>query len=97
MFRAVLLHLLSQLVIHVISDTNRGVLLLRSLFANDLGLDWPHRRERLNNRFGLELNCRLHQQRVEHTTRTGPRFCPILIADAKDLQTFDVGIQPVLA
>ena len=93
--RAVLLHDLGQLIVHVISDTNGRVLLLRGLLTDDLGLDRPCRREGLHDGLGLELNRRLHQQRVEHPARTRPRFCPVLVSQTKDLQSLDVGVEPV--
>ena len=97
MLGAVLLHHLGELVVHVVLNADGRLFLLRGLLADDLGLDRTCGREGLHDRFGLELDRALHQQRVIHTACTGPRLCALVIFEAQQLQALDVGVKPVLA
>ena len=56
MFGAVLSHHVGQLVVHVSSDTNRSVLLLRGLLTDDLGLNRASGGERTHHGLSLELD-----------------------------------------
>ena len=95
MLGAVLAHHIGQLIVHVIGNARCRVFLLRGFLADDLGLDRPRSGESLHDRLGLELDRALHEQRVEHATRTRPRLGTLLITDAEDLQALDIGVYPL--
>ena len=96
MLGAVLLHHLGQLVVHVLSNPGSSFLFLRGLASDDLGLDRTHCREGLHDGLGLELDRTLHQDGVEHTTRTRPRLGSLFVVQTQQLQTLDVGVKPIL-
>ena len=97
MLRAVLHHDIRQLVVHVFLNSFCGFSCLWGLFTNNLGLDWPLRRESLHDAFGLEADDGLGQHGVKHTAGSLPRFCALFVLEAKKLQALDVGLDPVTA
>ena len=97
MLRPVLDHHISHLIIHVVLNALSRSFLLWRLFTDDLGLDRARRREGLHHGLSLELNHGLCQQRVVHTTSTGPRLHPLFKLQAQQLQSIHVRLHPVLA
>ena len=74
----ILRHDVGQLVVHVILDAACSVALLRRLFTDDLRPHRPLGRERLHHGLSLELDDRLSEKRVIHTTGTRPRLGAVL-------------------
>ena len=95
--RAVFLHHVRQLVVHVILDTQCGLFLGRGLFANDLGLDWTSGWKRGHHGLGLKLHQRLRQHGVVHAACAFPRLRALFDLHAQQLKAVHVSLHPVLA
>ena len=97
MLRAVLLHDLCQLEVHVRFDTSRSVFLVLRLFTDNHSTDGTRCRERLHDRLRLELDRSLHEQWVVDTACSGPRLRTFLVLETEKLQTLHISVEPILA
>ena len=90
-------HLLSQLIVHVFLNPDCRLLLLLSLFTNNLGLHRASSRECLGDGFALETNNGLCNHGMKHPTSAVPRLCSLFILQTQQLQALGVGFLPILA
>ena len=97
MLWAVLRHLFSQPVVHVVLDALGSFFFQPVDGANDLRFYRTLSRECLNDRLGLEAHSGFGQDRRKNTAGTVPWLGPLFVLHAEDLKTPDVHLGPVFS